>query len=195
MFANCGPLSSSICITRNLLDAESQVSPQVFFSSSSSSFFFFLLFRATPSAYGSSPELHLPAYATATETWDPSCIFDLHYSWQCQISAPLSEARDRTRLLMDIVRFISTEPPWELLLLLLLLFLKILFTATPVANGSSWARGCIGAAAEAYTTATATPDQSHICNLHLSLWQCWTLNPLNKARDLTCILMETMSGS
>ena len=38
----------------------------------------------------------------------------------------------------------------------------------------------------AYTTATATPDLSHICDLHYSLWQCRILNPLNKARDQIC---------
>ena len=42
-----------------------------------------------------------------------------------------------------------------------------------------------------YTTATATPDLSHICNLHHSLQQCWILNLLSKARDQTCILMDT----
>ena len=39
--------------------------------------------------------------------------------------------------------------------------------ATPEAYGSSWARGRIGAAAVAYTTATATQDLSCICNLLL----------------------------
>ena len=29
----------------------------------------------------------------------------------------------------------------------------------------------------AYTTATATPDPSHVCDLHLSSWQRWILNP------------------
>ena len=42
-----------------------------------------------------------------------------------------------------------------------------------------------------YATATATPDLSHICELCHSLWQCWILNPLNKARDQTHILMDT----
>ena len=37
--------------------------------------------------------------------------------------------------------------------------------AIPTADGSSWPRGQIIAAAEAYTTATATLDQSHICFL------------------------------
>ena len=42
----------------------------------------------------------------------------------------------------------------------------------------------------AYTTATATPDPSLICSLHHSLWQCWILNPMSKARDRTRILMQ-----
>ena len=41
------------------------------------------------------------------------------------------------------------------------------------------------------TTATATLDPRQICNLHISLGQCWILNPLSRARDLTCILMDT----
>ena len=45
-------------------------------------------------------ELQLPAYTTARE--DPSRVFDLHHSsWQHQILSPLSEARDRIRILMD----------------------------------------------------------------------------------------------
>ena len=43
----------------------------------------------------------------------------------------------------------------------------------------------------AYTTATATPDPSHICNLCCSLWQSQTLNPLSEARDGTHVLMDT----
>ena len=43
----------------------------------------------------------------------------------------------------------------------------------------------------AYTTATATQDLSHICNLHRSSWQCWIPNTLSKARDWTHNLMDT----
>ena len=43
----------------------------------------------------------------------------------------------------------------------------------------------------AYAAATATRDLSHICNLHRSLWQHQMLNPLSKAKDQTCILMNT----
>uniref|UniRef100_A0A8D1MKD3 Uncharacterized protein n=1 Tax=Sus scrofa TaxID=9823 RepID=A0A8D1MKD3_PIG len=41
----------------------------------------------------------------------------------------------------------------------------------------------------AYTTATATPDPSQICDLHHSSWQCWILNPLSEVRDRTLNLM------
>lgn len=36
---------------------------------------------------------------------------------------------------------------------------------------------------QAYTTATAKPDLSHICELHHSSPQPWIANPLSKARD------------
>ena len=55
-----------------------------------------------------------------------------------------------------------------------------LFRATPVAYGGSQAGGLIGA----YTTATAMPDPSRLCDLHHSSWQCWILDPLSKARGL-----------
>ena len=43
----------------------------------------------------------------------------------------------------------------------------------------------------AYTTATATTDPSHICDLHHSSQQHQIPNPLSEARDQTCILMDT----
>ena len=42
-------------------------------------------------------------------------------------------------------------------------------------------------------TATTTQDLSIICNLHHSSGQHQILNPLNKARDQTHILMDTSS--
>ena len=48
---------------------------------------------------------------------------------------------------------------------------------------------------QAYTTATAAPNPSRICDLHHSLHQHWILNPISEARDQTRILMDTMSGS
>ena len=44
---------------------------------------------------------------------------------------------------------------------------------------------------QAYATATAAQDLSHICELYSSLWQCQILNPLSEARDRTHILMVT----
>ena len=41
----------------------------------------------------------------------------------------------------------------------------------------------------AYTTATAIPDLSHICDLYHSSWQSRILNTLSKARDWTWNLM------
>ena len=43
----------------------------------------------------------------------------------------------------------------------------------------------------AYTTATATQDLICICDLHCNSQQHWILNPLSKARDQPCILMDT----
>ena len=44
---------------------------------------------------GVESELQLPAYTTATATWDLSCMCDLHHSsWPCWVLIPLSEARD-----------------------------------------------------------------------------------------------------
>ena len=65
------------------------------------------------------------------------------------------------------------------------------FTAAPVAYGSSWARGCIGAAAETHATATATatPDLSCICVL-CCLRQHWILKPLSESRDQIQVLIE-----
>ena len=51
--------------------------------------------------------------------------------------------------------------------------------------------GQIGSAAAVYTTATATPDLSCICNLHCSLQQGRIPNPLSEARDRIFILPET----
>ena len=41
-----------------------------------------------------------------------------------------------------------------------------------------------------YTTATATPDPSLVCDLHHSSQHHQILDPLSKARDGTCILMD-----
>ena len=65
--------------------------------------FAFLLFRATPEAYGNSQARVQIVAATATATQILSPVCDQHRSpWQCWIPNPLSEARDRTSILMDI---------------------------------------------------------------------------------------------
>ena len=48
---------------------------------------------------------------------------------------------------------------------------------------------------QAYTTAIATLDPSHICNLLCSLWQHRILTPLNEVRDQTHILGSSHCGS
>ena len=70
-------------------------------------------------------------------------------------------------------------------------FFFFLFRAIPAAYGSSQGRGRIGAVA-------ARPHHSHsnagskpVCDLHHNSWQHWILNPLNEARDRTCILVNT----
>ena len=42
-----------------------------------------------------------------------------------------------------------------------------------------------------YTTAIATRNPSHACDLHHSLWQCQILKTLSDARDRASILMDT----
>ena len=44
---------------------------------------------------------------------------------------------------------------------------------------------------QAYITATVMQDLSHVCDLNQSSQQRQILNPLSKARDRTCILMDT----
>ena len=48
---------------------------------------------------------------------------------------------------------------------------------------------------QAYTAATATPAPSHIFDLCHHLWQCRILNSLSEAKDQTCNLTNTTSGS
>ena len=68
-------------------------------------------------------------------------------------------------------------------------FCHVFFRGTPVAYGSSQARGRIGTVDTGLHH--STPDLSCICDLHHSSWQCRTLNPLIEARDQTHILLDT----
>ena len=59
-----------------------------------------------------------------------------------------------------------------------------------MANGSSQLWVKLELQLPAYAAATPTLDSSHICTLHHSLQQCQILNPMGKARDRTCVLMD-----
>ena len=54
--------------------------------------------------------------------------------WQCWILNPLSEARDRTCILMD-----TSWDPWVLATMGSPLFVEFFFFSVPVSCGSSWA--------------------------------------------------------
>ena len=61
-------------------------------------------------------------------------------------------------------------------------------------RASKWkfqASGRNGAAATSLPTAIVTWDSSCVCDPHHRSWQHRILNPLGKARDQTCILMDT----
>ena len=70
-----------------------------------------------------------------------------------------------------------------------LLFVFLPFRAALMAYGGSR----LGVQSElqllAYARATATPDPSHVCNLHHGSRQRQILNPLSEARDQTRNLM------
>ena len=83
--------------------------------------------------------------------------------------------------------------PWILSPPFIYLFI---FRVTPVAYGSSQARGWITAAAAGHRHSHSNVRfffrgffPSHVCNLHHSSQQRQILNPLSKARDQTCNLM------
>ena len=59
------------------------------------------------------------------------------------------------------------------------------FRASPTAYGGSQARGV------ARASHSHSHDLSLVCNLHHSSRQCWILNPLSKAKDQTCVFMNT----
>ena len=71
------------------------------------------------------------------------------------------------------------------------LFPFLLFRAALTAYGSFQARVESELQLPAYTTATATRNPSLVCDIHHSSRQLQILNPLSKARDRTCILMDT----
>ena len=59
-------------------------------------------------------ELQVPAYATATEIPDPSCVCDLHHSsWQCQTLIHWARPGFEPATSWFLVGFTSTVPEWE----------------------------------------------------------------------------------
>ena len=166
--------------------------PSFFFLSSLPSFFLFLV-RPALAAYGGSQAkiwIGLPHSHSNTRSKP-------HLQPTPQLMATLSHwARPRIKPASSwsLVRFISTKPWWELqhqsfsfLLFIYLFFLEPHLQHVEVPR--------LGVQLELllppYTTATAMSDPSHICNLKHSSRQCQILNPLNKTRDRTCILMDT----
>ena len=82
--------------------------------------FFFFFFSLHPwhmevPILGVELELQLLAYTPTTAMPDPSRVFNLYRSSrQCWILNPMSEARDRTNILMHTSWVHCAEPQWEL---------------------------------------------------------------------------------
>ena len=79
---------------------------------------------------------------------------------------------------------LNTAPPtrWAIINLTIL-FLFLLFRATPMAYGGSQTRGRIRAAAAGLHHSHSNANPSCVCNLHHSSRQHQILNPLSEARD------------
>ena len=71
------------------------------------------------------------------------------------------------------------------------LFLFLLFRATHAAYEVPRLGVELRLQLPAYATATATQDPRSVCNLHHSSRQYQILNPLGKAKDRTCIRIDT----
>ena len=104
------------------------------------------------------------------------------------LSAPSAPAPRRVLPLPGQSKFFSIFFTVVLFLLLLEVLLVLFlffgrFRATPAAYGNAQARDRIGAGAAGYTTATATPDLSCVCDLHHGSRQCRILNPLRETGD------------
>ena len=112
---------------------------------------------------GIKSELFPLAYATATAMPGPSLVCNLHHSsQQCRILSSLRKARDQTCVLMDTSQIHFCWATMGNLISLLWLLLLFFFTAAPTANGSSWARGWIGAAASSlYHSYPSTNRSKH----------------------------------
>ena len=91
----------------------------------------------------------------------------------------------------SIIESYVRKREWKFLIFSFLSFFFLLFRAAPVAYSSSRTGVKLALQLPAYTTATATRDLSCICDPHYSSRECRILNPLSKAREWTCIFMDT----
>ena len=71
-------------------------------------------------------------------------------------------------------------------------FFFFLYRAACAAYGGSQVRSQTRVTAANLATATARWDLNCICKSHHSSQQCWIPNPLSKARDQSCIFMDTV---
>ena len=69
-------------------------------------------------------------------------------------------------------------------------FFFCFFMAIPREKAGSQARSQMKAVAADLHHTTAKSDLSQVCKQHYSSWQCQILNPLSKAKDWTCVLMD-----
>ena len=117
-------------------------------------------------------------------------------SWQLRILNPVS--KDGSASSWVLVRFVTTESQWGLLLYFILciyvctyFFCVCLFMAIPVAYGGSQARGWTWALAAGLHLSHSNSRSNCVCDPHHSSWQCLIPNPLRQARNRTCILLDT----
>ena len=106
----------------------------------------------------------------STATPDPGRAYDLCHSLrQNRILNPLSKARDRTHNLMVPSRIGFYCTTVGIPFLFCFIGLQPQHMEVPRLEIESELH------LSAYTTATATPDPSRVCDLHYSLWQRWVL--------------------
>ena len=142
------------------------------------------LFPGQPSQAGGSDSIHYPLsfYAPSLSrvpTLDP---FLLHTSWRLRTTETEKGAVPLNNLSGHCLR---ENPKYFSFLFFCILGLYLWHMEVPRLGVS------LELQLPTYTTATAMPDSSRICDLQYSWWQCRILNPLNEPWDRACILMDT----
>ena len=91
------------------------------------------------------------------------------------------------------VPFLSTKPKARNLCCSSVFLQKphFFFRVTPTAYGNSQATGQIKAVATSLYHSHSNARPTYVFDLHHSSKQCRILDPLSKARDRTCVLMDT----